>query len=395
MAADAPPRLGRFLGLYALAHAGGVTAYVPLLVLLLPLKVEAMGGRVGLLTLAAMVGAIAASVSAIVFGALSDRSWARRASRRRWMAGGLLATAATYAGIAAAQTPVALIVAVALFQVAVNMLLAPLSATMADAVPDEVKGVAGGLLAAAQPAAALVGAAVTGGALAGEGVRLLAVIGCVALLVLPLLIAGRPPRLGDVRAAADRPLRRIDLGWLWSSRLCVQVASVVPFTYLLFLFEEVEGSADPLGLASRLGRLTAIIYLVSVPVALVMGRASDRIGRRKPFLLGSAAAGSAGLAIMAGAGGWAAAMTGYALFATASAAFLALQSGYAMQVLPSAATRGRDLGLFNLANTLPSVIGAGLTWTLAADARFGGVLATLALVMLAGGLLVLPVRGAR
>lgn len=395
MGDDAHPRLGRFLGLYALAYAGGVTSYVPLLVLLLPLKVEAMGERVGLLTLSAVIGAVAASVSAIVFGALSDRSWARRGSRRRWIGGGLIATMASYAGIAAAQTPAALLAAVALFQVAVNMMLAPLSATMADAVPDRSKGLAGGLLAAAQPVAALVGAGVTGGALAGEDMRLAAVIGCAALLMLPLLLAGRPPTAGEGRLAGTKSLRRIDLGYLWSARLCVQTANIVPFTYLLFLFQEVEGRADPLALASRLGRLTAIIYLLSVPVALVMGRASDRIGARKPFLLGAAAAGAVGLAAMALADGWAVAVGGYALFAVASVAFLALQGGYAMQVLPSAATRGRDLGLLNLANTLPSVIGAGLTWSLAADAQFGGVLLALALLMLAGGLLVLPVRGAR
>lgn len=400
MAADAPaggaPRLGRFLGVYALAYAGGVVAYVPFLVLLLPLKVEAMGGRVGMLTLTAIVGAIAASGSAIVFGALSDGSWARRRSRRRWIVGGLIATALSYGAIDAAQTPVALVGAIALFQIAVNMLLSPLSTTMADHVPDGSKGVAGGLLAAGQSMGALVGAGVTSGLPGSEAMRLAGVVLCVVLFVAPLLMVRWPPVVVmEAAAARGRPLRRVDLGYLWSSRLCVQIANVVPFTYLLYLFQEVAGRDRPLAMASRLGWLTAAIYLASVPLALVIGRVSDRVGRRKPFLLATASAAAVGLTTMAVAVRWPVLVAGYATFAVASAAFLALQSSYAMQVLPSPRTRGRDLGLLNLANTLPSVIGAALTWSLAADARFGGVLITLAVLMLVGGLLVLPVRGAR
>lgn len=395
VAADARPpgAQPRFLALYALAYAGGVTAYVPLLVLLLPLKVEAVAdaSRVGLLTVLAIAGAVAASVGNIVFGAWSDRAWLARGSRRRWIMGGLLLTAASYGGIAAAATPVALVAAVVAFQLVLNMMLAPLSATMADAVPDTAKGVAGGLLSIAQPVGSLVGAGVTGWLVLGEGARLAAVIACVAAMVLPLLLAGRPPADGAA-AVAGRAMRRVDLAFLWASRMCVQIANVVLFTYLLFFFEEVAGRDDPLALASRLGHLTAGVYLLSVPVALVMGRASDRIGVRKPFLVGAALAGAAGLTLMAISGGCATAVAGYALFASASAAFLALQSSYAMQVLPSPRTRGRDLGLLNLANTLPSLLGPALTWGLVADARFGSVLAALALLTLAGGMLVLPVK---
>ena len=399
MAADAPAggasRLGPFIGFYALAYAGGVVAYVPLLVLLLPLKIEAMGERVGLLTLTAIVGAIAASLSAIVFGTLSDRSWLKRRSRRRWIVAGLIATALSYGAIGAAQTPTALILAIALFQIAVNMLLSPISTTMADHVPDGAKGVAGGLLAAGQPVGALVGAGVTGGVFGDEAMRLAGVVLCTVLLLVPLLTTRWPPVVNAAVEARSRPLGRTDLGYLWSSRLCVQIANVVPFTYLLYLFQEVAGREQPLAMASRLGWLTAAIYFVSVPLALVIGRMSDRIGRRKPFLLGTALAGAIGLTVMAVAARWPVLVAGYAIFAVASAAFLALQSSYAMQVLPSARTRGRDLGLLNLANTLPSIIGAGLTWSLAPDARFGSVLITLAVLMLIGGLMVLPVRGAR
>jgi hypothetical protein len=36
--------------------------------------------------------------------------------------------------------------------------------------------------------------------------------------------------------------------------------------------------------------------------------------------------------------------------------FLSLHSGQTLRVLPNSGRRGRDLGLFNLTNTLPSII---------------------------------------
>src|SRR5690606_10774343 len=82
-----------YLLLYALAYGGVVVAYVPLLSLLLPLKVEemAMADKVGLLSLTTLCGAVAASLANIAAGMLSDRSVARGRGRRGWVIGGLVA----------------------------------------------------------------------------------------------------------------------------------------------------------------------------------------------------------------------------------------------------------------------------------------------------------------
>src|SRR3546814_12461394 len=74
------------------------------------------------------------------------RSFARTCNRRRWIAGGLAATLATYPLLHWAASPVQIIAAVLIFQAALNMMLAPLYTMMADEVPDHQKGVAGGLL---------------------------------------------------------------------------------------------------------------------------------------------------------------------------------------------------------------------------------------------------------
>jgi hypothetical protein len=73
--------------------------------------------------------------------------------------------------------------------------------------------------------------------------------------------------------------------------------------------------------------------------------------------------------------------------------FLALQSALAMQLLPSAAHRGRDLGLLNLTNTLPAMIAPLLALALSPEkAGFGPWLLLLAGGVLLGGAIALSVR---
>ena len=47
---------------------------------------------------------------------------------------------------------------------------------------------------------------------------------------------------------------------------------------------------------------------------------------------------------------------GYILFGLMAGVFLALHSSQTLRVLPRTRTRGRDLGIFNLTNTVPSLI---------------------------------------
>lgn len=386
-------RSAGFLALYALAHAGGVLAFLPLLTLLLPLKVEAIAGdaRLGVLTLATLAGAVAASAANIGFGHLSDRTYAARGSRTPWILAGLVATIASYGAIHAAVTTMTLVAAIVAFQLALNMMLAPLFAVMADAVPDAQKGVAGGLLAFATPAASIAGGLLAGTAWLDEGQRLAAICAVVVAMIAPLLLFARTrvvaaPPAAAAGAAATRP--RIDLGLIWLSRLLVQVAGNVLFTYLLFFFEVVDASHPPIMVAGRIGQVTGIAFLASVPIAMLVGRASDRLGVRRPFLVAAAVSAAAGLTAMALAQGWAGAVAGYALFANGSALFLALHSAYAMQVLPSPAHRGRDLGLLNLTNTLPALLGPALTWLLVRGGGFHATLLVLAALTLAGGALI-------
>ena len=386
-----------FLLLYALANAGGVIGYLPLLTLLLPIKVEGLvgDGRVTLLTATVIAGAIAASSSNILFGWLSDRSLARGGGRRRWMVLGLIGTIIAYAAIALARTPAAVIWSVVLFQTALNAVLSPLVAVMADEIPDSQKSTTGGLLSLGYPIASGWLAAVMAVSFLGEGGRLMTVAGAAALCLIPLIATrARLLPIADQPRAVEAMHRR-DLTVTWVARLLFQVAGVVLQLYLLYYFESILPDVPKGELATQVGHLLTLSFIVPLPIALVFGRLSDRLDRRKPFLVIAAIVTTIGIAGMAIAHDWAFAAVAFGLYTIGYSVFLPLQAAFAMQLLPDPRHRGRDLGFLNLTNTLPSLVGPLLTWSLASPHDFAAVMAMLAVLVLLGGLAMLGVRGRR
>lgn len=354
---DAPARPLRFILLYALAWAGAAAAYTPLLTILLPVQVAGLVGTqqgVGWLAQIALAGALAASGGNILFGYLSDIT----GNRRLWIAAGLVLSCLLLPLIGTANRLDHLIALIVVWQLALNMMLAPLAAWAGDRVPDGSKGLLGGLMAFAPGVGALSGAIVTQPGLAEQGERLGLVAVIVAACVLPILLLA-PRHDGVIPPGEDKPADRNGAAparhvvvRMWAARLAVQVAEATLFAYLLFWLRSLDGTVGE----NQTARLFSVILLVSAPLALAAGRWSDRAGR--PLLPLAVAAGlsATGLLAMALAGSLTAAMLAYALFGLASAVFLALHSAQTLRVLPRPERRGRDLGLFNLTNTVPSLI---------------------------------------
>lgn len=378
----------------ALAYTGVVIAYAPLLTLLLPMQVEkvASQGRYGVLAAIAIVGALVASGSNILFGWASDRSLRRPGGgRRRWVTAGLIGLPLTYAAIATAHSTGQLILAVALFQFTLNALFAPLLALLADETPDARKGLLGGLFAVAPPVAALAGPLLI--ALTSPQLlpRLAIVAAATVLCVAPMLrrpaAAARP-----IADAPPAPPARGGLRLAWFSRLAMQIASTVLTGYLLFLVEDLSTTHDPAIVAARASALLLLSTILPLPFALLLGRWSDRGERRVPFLVGAALLATGGLLLMALAADWHTAAAGFCLYSVGSGVFGPLQVAFVMTILPRPERRGLDLGLINLANTAPSVIGPALAWMLAEPRHLTPLLLTLAGLAGSSALLMLCVR---
>jgi MFS family permease len=90
--------------------------------------------------------------------------------------------------------------------------------------------------------------------------------------------------------------------------------------------------------------------------SVVGGAISDRMGKRKPLVIASSAVISAAALILAFEPTWTGAIAGAAVLGVGFGAYLAVDFALISQVLPAALDRGRDLGVINIANSLPQVI---------------------------------------
>ncbi|MEO7786836.1 MAG: MFS transporter, partial [Sphingomicrobium sp.] len=163
------------------------------------------------------------------------------------------------------------------------------------------------------------------------------------------------------------------------------VAEGLLFVFLYYALRRLSGGELSL---ARYALTAAAAQLVAIPVALAVGRWSDRHDRRRGPLLLTIALIASGLATMAAAGNWTLAVIGYALFLIGSNSFLSLHSTFAMQQLRDPRRHGRDLGLFNLTNTLPALVTPLIAVRVIGAVGYSGLLAGLAVAMVVPALLV-------
>lgn len=373
-----PGRIERFIIVYALAWAGGAIAYTPFLTLLMPERIAGLVGptrAVDWLSALAFCGAIAASFAHIGFGYLSDVT----RNRRGWIAAGLVLSGGFLALFPYANGFWELASLIVCWQLALNMMLGPLGALAGDVVPDERKGTLGGFLAFAPALGAASGALVTWPGLLAMEIRPAIVACLVVLCVAPVLLIRLPPTVDHPVPAKgpDRPQRpRSIVVRMWLARLSLQIAEAALFAFLYLWFRAV----DPTLGASRTAIIFGAVLAVSAPIALIVGRWADRHDRPLAPLSLTAAISAIGLLSMALAQGTAPAIAAYGLFGIASSVFLALHSAQTLRVLPRPSRRGRDLGIFNLTNTTPSLVMPALALTLVPKFGFSGLFVMLAVL---------------
>lgn len=396
--AGAPPppthRSRWFVLGYGAAQTGAFICFIPLLTLLLPQKATAIAGadKALLLSLAAMLGGLTAAGANFLFGALSDRTRGRFGRRRPWILSGLAGVAASLAVLAFAGSPGQLVLAVVLFQIAVNALYAPLTAVVPDMVPDSQKGLISAWAGAALPVANLFTALVVSRLSGWSGAQFAAVVLAAALLILPFAARLRepPPAIGP---APFRPsfsaLRDRRFRILFASRLLAESAVAVNTLYLLFWLQALPAAGAPEGWSATetFSLLLVVSTLTATAAGFASGALSDRLRGRRGFVIAGSAGMAVALALMVGWTAWPGLLAAQLLFGLSHGVHATTVAAMTAENLPDRLRAGRDLGVMNIAVAMPqSLAPACAAVLLAAGLPLSAVFITAAATALAAGL---------
>lgn len=402
--AEPTARVGvRFTGAVSVAMLGLWAGFFAPLQVLLPEQVAAIdpGGKVAALAVVTGAGAGVALVVNPVVGALSDRTRSRLGRRRPWVLGGGVFGAAALVLLGAQTTVAGTTIAWCLAQLCLNTQLAALIATVPDHVPAGQRGLVSGLVGLAQPLGVAVGVAVVSRAITSSvvaydvlAVTLLATsLGYVFLVREAPLRRAVQPRLSRwLRGFWVSPRRHPDFAWAWLSRLLVNLSQALGIGYLIYFLQDVVRL--PKDQAAQGVSLLVAVYTGSLLLTVVAaGWLSDRLRRRRVFVVCSAVTIAVGTGLIAAWPTWTSAVIAAIVQGLGFGVYVAVDVALITQVLPTTADRAKDLGVLNIANTLPQLIGPAIAATLITHAGgYRGLFAGAAVVTVIGGALVTRIR---
>jgi MFS family permease len=343
---------------------------LPIGTILLPLQVAAFdaANKFSNLSIVTAVGVLAAVITNPIAGALSDRTTSRLGRRRPWLVIGTILSAITLALMAHATSFVALVLWWAIFHVAANAILAALSAIVPDRVPVRQRGTVSSFVSLSLPLGAVIGAVIVTQVVKSTPLSYYTFIGALvvimALLVLLLRDAPLPreaaPRfnLGTFLAGFwVNPAQYPDFGWAWLTRFLVYLSYYTALGYLLFFLQDaVHYPRAAQGVTTFQIILTGTLLIASISGGIL----SDRFQRRKIFVMGSSFVIALALLILAFFQTWPAVELAAAVLGIGFGAYLGVDIALITQLLPSESSRGKDLGVINIANALPQVVGSAI-----------------------------------
>lgn len=375
--------------------------------ILLPLQVQAIDPvhKAEILAIVSTVGAFVAMLAQPIAGTLSDRTRSRLGRRAPWMLGGVLIGGLALVGMSLSNGIVQLAVAWMCVQISYNFVQGPLSAIMPDRVPRAVRGTF----------AAFTGLGTMLGALGGQivGAQFAARIGAgyvffagLALVVIVLFVVFNPDRSNrdEPRTAFSTtaflktfwvsPRRYPDFFWGFLGRLLLFVGYFLVSGYQLYILQDYVGLG---GHAISAVPLVGLVSLVGIIVStLIAGPLSDRLGRRKIFAVAAGVIMAIALLIP-----WAMpsllGMLAYALVSGLGfGAYQAVDSALMSEVLPSRDDFAKDLGVLNIAATLPQTIAPAAAGAIVlAFHSYVGLFPIGIVIALAGAFAVIPIKSVR
>lgn len=376
--------------------------------ILLPLQVQGIVGdsnKAGALALVATIGAFAAMLAQPVAGMVSDRTRSRFGRRAPWMVAGVLIGGLALVGMGAANGLMQLAIAWVIVQIAYNFAQGPLSAILPDRVPSAVRGTF----------SALAGLGLMIGALGGQivGAQFAKALPAgyltfagLAVVFIVLFVVFNPDRSnkGEPKSPFNfvvflktfwvSPRKHPDFFWGFTGRLLLYAGYFMVTGFQLFILQDYIGLKDQ---AVAVVPLLGLINLAGIIIAtLIGGPLSDKLGRRKIVVIAAGVVLAVSLVfplIMP-------TVTGMMIFSFVSGlgfgGYQSVDTALMIEVLPSKDDFAKDLGVLNIAATLPQTLAPGLAGIIViAFSGYAALFPIGIVIALVGAFAVLPIKSVR
>lgn len=366
-----PVNLG-FQILLGMANAGAVVSLLPIAAVLIPAQVTSLDPARAASNLAMVLplGAAGALVGNALAGALSDRTTSRFGRRRPWLLAGMTGAALGLALLANSYQVWLIAAGWVMVQFFGNMLLSSYGAILPDRVPNAQRGTTQAIIGLSSPIAIVLSNILFTQArdLRAAYYPIIAALVCLTILFLVLY---KEPRLPKEHLAPFR--LRTFLSSFWLNPRAFPIFAVMWVIWLLlwsgfnlgnggffFLFVQditrYENLFPGHQVKEGIATLQILQIVVGVPLMIAAGVLSDRIGRRKPFVIAGSLLIAAGLALLIISSDWPVVAAASVTIGAGFWIFYNLGLAMITQLLPSASNRGKDLGVINIAATLPQIV---------------------------------------
>ncbi|MCU1413682.1 MAG: Major Facilitator Superfamily protein [Microbacteriaceae bacterium] len=405
-----------WITLFATAWFGIWMAQLTPIQLLLPLQVNSVfhvkdGSSQSILAFGIISGiaGVCALIAYPLTGALSDRTTSRFGRRRPWIFLGTLVFAVSLALLGFQNTIVGVGVFWALALTGFCIVSAAITATISDQVPVGQRGIVSGWVSAPQAIGTVLGILFVTSLALSQVIGYLAVAVLLLVFVTPFLLIIPDEVLPRVLRPSFKvatllkgfwvsPRKHPDFGWTLLGRILVNIGNALGTTLLLFFLQ--SGLHRGKSSQDDLLQLTVIYLVLFIIAALGFGRLSDRIGQRKIFVYAAAYLQGIAALLLALVPTWTVANIGAGLLGLGYGCFMAVDQALATQVLPDSHTRGKDLGIMNIATAVPQAIGPLLGAIVVASigATTGGFVALFicsAVAAALGGLAIIPIKSVK
>ncbi|MFG6201769.1 MFS transporter [Nonomuraea sp. JJY05] len=402
-----------YIWLMVLAQFGVFLAFITPVAISLSIKVSQLApGHEEYLGYITGAGAAVPVLTGPLLGTLSDRTRTRLGRRRPFIIVGMLLGIVSLLIMALAPSVVLLGLGWVLAQLGWGQALGGLMNSQADRLPEEQRGKVAGLCGFATLIAPVVGVVAAGG-LAGDPLLLFLAPGAVGVVLLSLFawLAGEPdsrdmpvPEPLTARSLALKyvinPRRYPDFSWNWLGRFFFYFGLTLNTTFTAFFFaSRLNVTVDQV--AATVGVLSGIGVLATSAGALGGGFLSDKLRRRRVFVLTSGCVYALGSAMMAVSSSIPLLLAGSLVCSVGLGMFSAVDQALALDVLPERETNaGRFMGVFGFATSLPQALAplaapVFLAMSTGAEKNYSLLYLVAAAFTVAGGLIVLRIKSVR